>query len=143
VHGTILQDGPGLIREQLNVPRILIVDDQASIRSFARAVLEETGLTEIDEAKDGEEGLAQLGRDSYALLISDWNMPRMDGLALLKAVRADARFKGLPAIMLTAEASREHVKEAIALGVAGFVAKPFQPETLIAAVRRVIAGAQA
>lgn len=125
------------------MPRILLVDDQVSIRSYARAILDELGLPEVEEAKDGEEALAALRRERYDLLISDWNMPRMDGLALLKAVRADADLKALPAIMLTAEASREHVQEAIALGVAGFVAKPFKAETLIAAVRRVIPAAAA
>lgn len=118
--------------------RALVVDDMPSIRAFARAVLAESGLTEIDEAADGQEALAKLNGESYDLLISDWNMPKLDGLGLLKAVRASETLKALPVIMLTGETTREHVKEAIALGVSGFVAKPFKPETLIAAVQRVI-----
>lgn len=118
--------------------RALVVDDMPSIRAFARAVLAESGLTEVDEAADGQEALAKLNGQSYDLLISDWNMPNLDGLGLLKAVRASETLKALPVIMLTAETTREHVKEAIALGVSGFVAKPFKPETLIAAVQRVI-----
>ncbi|MDB5969232.1 MAG: cheY [Hydrocarboniphaga sp.] len=121
--------------------RILIVDDMPSIRDFTRAILGELGLNKVDEAKDGQEALGMLNAMRYDLLISDWNMPRLDGLGLLKAVRASETMKAMPVIMLTGETSRENVEEAIGLGVAGFVAKPFKPQSLMAAIRRVIPAA--
>lgn len=120
------------------MPRILFVDDLAGFRDIARAVLRELGLHQVDEAKDGQEALGLLTAMHYDLLISDWNMPIMDGLELLKAVRSNDALKSLPVIMLTGETARDKVQEAIALGVSGFVSKPFKPQALAKAVRRVI-----
>lgn len=122
--------------------RILIVDDMKSMRAFIRAVLEESGLSEIDEAEDGEGALSLLGKTRYGLIISDWNMPRMDGITLLRTVRSNETLKTLPVIMLTTEATREQILETKSLGVSGYVRKPFKPEDLAAAVRRVIAPAK-
>ncbi|MDR3416161.1 MAG: response regulator [Nevskia sp.] len=118
------------------------MDDMKSMRAFIRAVLEESGLSEIDEAEDGEGALSLLGKTRYGLIISDWNMPRMDGITLLRTVRSNETLKTLPVIMLTTEATREQILETKSLGVSGYVRKPFKPEDLAAAVRRVIAPAK-
>lgn len=119
------------------MPRILIVDDMSSIRALVRAVLRTSGFEQVDDAGDGQAALLKLGSTRYDLLISDWNMPILDGLGLLRAVRSHAALQALPVIMLTAETTKEHVAEAAKLGVSGFVAKPFKPDTLLSAVSRV------
>lgn len=118
--------------------KILIADDQKSLRDMIRFILQDAGLPDVKEVPDGEEALAELQQSSFDLLISDWNMPRLDGIGLLKAVRAAPALKSLPVIMLTGASSREHVVEAVKLGVSGFVKKPFDPDVLLAAVRRAI-----
>jgi len=117
---------------------ILIADDLESLLKLVRSVLRELRLEQVDEAEDGQAALSMLEKTRYSLLIADWNMPRMDGLALLKAVREHETLKTMPVIMLTGDGTRDHVIEAAKLGISGFVVKPFTPEALAAAVRRVI-----
>lgn len=117
---------------------ILIADDLESLRKLVRSVLRELRLDQVDEAEDGQAALSMLEKTRYSLLIADWNMPRMDGLALLKAVREHETLNTMPVIMLTGDSTRNHVVEAAKLGISGFVVKPFTPEALAAAVRRVI-----
>jgi len=121
-----------------SMSKILIVDDQKSLRDLLREVLHDLDLPEVDEAADGEAALAKLGAGPYELMISDWNMPNMNGIQLLRAVRANPSLRALPVIMLTGESAREQVIEAIKLGVSGFIKKPFNPTDLAVAVRRAI-----
>jgi len=121
--------------------RVLVVDDMKSMRAVIRAVLEDMGLAEVDEAEDGRAALILLAKAHYGLVISDWNMPGVDGITLLRAIRGHEALKMTPVIMMTTEASRDHILETRSLGVSGFVRKPFSPQDLEAAVRRVIPAA--
>ena len=120
------------------VKRILIVDDFSSIRALIRAVVTVVGDFAVDEAGDGEIALRKLGEQRYDLVISDWNMPVMSGLELLQKMRGDPRLKGVAVVMLTAETTKENVAAAAALGISGYVAKPFSPEKLISVLRPLI-----
>lgn len=110
--------------------RVLVVDDFATMRRVASAVLRELGFVSIDEAQDGEEALSKLRSGDYGLVLSDWNMPRMDGLTLLKSIRSDERLARLPVLMLTAEGMKQNVIDAVRAGASGYVVKPFAPATL-------------
>ena len=116
--------------------RVLVVDDQGSIRALIKAVLRSIDINDIEEAINGAQALQKL-RDAakpFQLVINDWHMPEMSGLQLLAAIRADEKLFRLRVIMLTSEHSREHVLEATALQVQGYVVKPFKPETLIKSI---------
>ena len=119
--------------------RILVVDDFATMRRIIRNLLQDLGFSNIAEADDGNTAWPMLQNGSYDLLITDWNMPGMPGLDLLKAVRADARRAKLPVLMLTAEAKREQIVEAAQAGVNGYVIKPFTAETLKAKLEKILA----
>jgi two-component system, chemotaxis family, chemotaxis protein CheY len=112
---------------------ILIVDDMASTRTFVRKALAELGYQNIEEAADGVEGyrLATEARAPIGLIISDWNMPNMNGLDLLKKVRADERLKKVPFIMLTTEAEQGSMIEAVKAGASNYILKPVNAETLL------------
>lgn len=110
--------------------RILVIDDMPSIRDLVKAQLKTMGYKTIWEAQDGEEGLEFLHKqlkdgEPVELVISDWNMPKLKGLELLKKVRASAEFKDLPFVLLTSEAEREQVTEAVLSGVSQYIVKPF------------------
>ncbi len=110
--------------------RILVIDDMPSIRDLVKSQLKTMGFKTIYEAEDGEAGLEALNRHFKAgepiqLVISDWNMPKLKGLELLKKVRASTEFKDLPFVLLTSEAEREQVTEAVLSGVSQYVVKPF------------------
>ena len=90
--------------------RFLVVDDFSTMRRIIRNLLKELGYNNVDEAEDGSMALAKLNRDTYDFIVSDWNMPVMDGLELLKAVRADAKLAHIPMLMVTAEAKKENIK---------------------------------
>ena len=120
--------------------RVLIVDDQASIRSLIKAVLRSIDIVDIDEAGNGAQALQKL-RDAgkpFHLLINDWHMPEMSGLQLLQAIRGDEKLFTLRVIMLTSEHSRENVLAVTALKVQGYVVKPFKPETLIKSIEAAL-----
>jgi two-component system chemotaxis response regulator CheY len=104
---------------------VLVVDDQMSVRALVRQALMTLGVKQIADAADGEEGLRMLRIRQTHLVLSDMTMPRMDGLALLKAVRADPVLKQIGFIMLTSRGEAELVKEAIAAGVNNYITKPF------------------
>ena len=118
--------------------RILIVDDQASIRSLIRASLHQLGFTDVVEAPDGEEGLRVLLTRSIHLVISDFNMPKLDGLALLRAIRSHPPIKNVAFVMLTGRADRELVQRAVQFGVNNFLVKPFTVATLKQKVEEVV-----
>jgi two-component system, chemotaxis family, chemotaxis protein CheY len=116
--------------------KILIVDDSATVRQQVRAAL--VSCFEVVEASDGVEGLeAIVGRDDLAAVICDVNMPRMGGLELLQLAGAKGKLVGLPILMLTTEGQPALVKQAKAAGAKGWIVKPFKPELLMAAMRKL------
>jgi two-component system chemotaxis response regulator CheY len=110
--------------------KILTVDDFSTMRRIIRNMLRQLGYTNIVEAEDGVEALSLLQREKVDFVISDWNMPNMSGLGLLKAIRADDNLKPIPVLLVTAEALKEYVVEAVKAGVNNYVVKPFTAETL-------------
>jgi two-component system chemotaxis response regulator CheY len=110
--------------------KILTVDDFSTMRRIIRNMLRQLGYNNIVEAEDGAEALSLLQREKVDFVISDWNMPNMSGLDLLKAIRADDNLKLLPVLLVTAEALKENVVEALKAGVNNYVVKPFTAETL-------------
>jgi len=110
--------------------KILIVDDFSTMRKIIRNILTQLGFKNILEADDGTTALEILKKEKVDLIISDWNMPKMNGLELLKAVRSDETIKDIPFVMVTAEAQKENILEAIKYKVNQYIIKPFTPETL-------------
>jgi two-component system chemotaxis response regulator CheY len=110
--------------------RILVVDDFSTMRRIVKNVLKQIGYSNIDEAEDGADALNKLRSRRYDFVVSDWNMPNLDGLEMLKEIRADEQLKGLPVLMVTAEAEKEKVVTAIRAGVNNYIVKPFTAETL-------------
>ena len=119
--------------------RFLVVDDFSTMRRIVKGLLNELGYTDITEADDGNTALPLLKNGSFEFLITDWNMPGMPGLDLLKAVRADAKLGKMPVLMLTAEAKREQIIEAAQAGVSGYVIKPFTAATLKEKIDKILA----
>jgi two-component system chemotaxis response regulator CheY len=109
---------------------ILVVDDFSTMRRIIKGLLQDLGFSNITEAADGLTALSLLKAGNFDLLNTDWNMPGMQGVELLREVRADERMKKLPVLMLTAEAKREQIVAAAQAGVSGYVIKPFTAATL-------------
>lgn len=110
--------------------KILVVDDFPTMRRIIRNLLKELEFVNVDEAEDGAVGLEKLRGGNYGLVVSDWNMPNMDGLAMLQAIRADPIMAKLPVLMVTAEAKKENIIAAAQSGANGYVVKPFTAITL-------------
>lgn len=110
--------------------KILIVDDFSTMRRIVRNLLKELGYTNVDEAEDGAMGLSKLRAEPFDFVISDWNMPVMDGLTMLQTIRADPALAKLPVLMVTAEAKKENIIAAAQAGANGYVVKPFTAATL-------------
>jgi two-component system chemotaxis response regulator CheY len=110
--------------------KILTVDDFSTMRRIVRHILRQLGYNNIVEAEDGATGLEILRQEDIDFVISDWNMPNMSGLELLKAIRSDDKLKDIPVLLVTAEALKENVLEAVKAGANGYIVKPFTPETL-------------
>lgn len=110
--------------------RFLVVDDFSTMRRIVRNLLKELGFTNVDEAEDGQVAPHKLKTQSFDFVVSDWNMPNMTGIELLKALRADAQLKTMPFLMITAEAKRENIIEAAMAGANGYIVKPFTAATL-------------
>ncbi len=110
--------------------KILIVDDFSTMRRIIKNLLRDLGFTNTQEADDGQTALPMLQSGDFDFLVTDWNMPGMQGIDLLKAVRADAKLKDLPVLMVTAEQKREQIVEAAQAGVNGYIVKPFTAQTL-------------
>jgi two-component system chemotaxis response regulator CheY len=110
--------------------KILVVDDMSTMRRIVKTCLKQVGYSNVDEAEDGQGALAKLSQEPYAFVISDWNMPNMTGLDLLKAIRKDPALKAIPVLMVTAESKKENIVEAIQAGVSNYIVKPFTAETL-------------
>ena len=119
--------------------KFLVVDDFSTMRRIVKNLLQELGYNDISEADDGNTALPLLQKGSFDFLITDWNMPGMAGLDLLRAVRADQRLAKMPVLMLTAEAKREQIIEAAQAGVSGYVIKPFTAITLKEKIDKILA----
>jgi len=116
---------------------VLIVDDFATMRRIIKGVLKQLGFSNLIEAEDGEAALKELKKEKIGLIVSDWNMPNMTGLELLKAVRADNSLKNIPFLMVTAEGQKENVIQAVQAGVSNYIVKPFTPETFNAKLEKI------
>ncbi len=110
--------------------KFLVVDDFSTMRRIVRNLLKELGFTNVDEAEDGVAALSKLRGSQFDFVVSDWNMPNMTGIDLLKQIRADAGLKHLPVLMVTAEAKKENIIEAAQAGASGYIVKPFTAATL-------------
>ncbi|MFV8833621.1 chemotaxis response regulator CheY [Aquisalimonas sp.] len=117
--------------------RILIVDDFSTMRRIIRNLLRELGFQNTQEAEDGNTALPLLKKGGFDFLVTDWNMPGMDGLTLLKHVRSDDDLKHLPVLMVTAESKREQIIEAAQAGVNGYIVKPFTAATLEEKINKI------
>lgn len=120
-----------------NTP-VLIVDDYKTMLRIIRNLLKQIDIENVEEASDGQEALNKLRAGHFGLVISDWNMAPMTGLDLLKEVRADARLKDTPFIMITAESKTENVVAAKQAGVSNYIVKPFNAETLREKIEKVM-----
>jgi two-component system chemotaxis response regulator CheY len=116
--------------------KVLVVDDFATMRKVVRNLLKQAGYEDIVEAEDGVMALKALKSQKIDVVISDWNMPNMSGLELLKAVRADADLAKTPFLMVTAEALQENIVAAVKAGVSNYIVKPFTPEVLNEKIKR-------
>jgi len=110
--------------------KILIVDDFPTMRRIIKNLLKDLGYENVDEAEDGAIALEKLRNGGFEFVVSDWNMPNMDGLTMLRSIRADATLAKLPVLMVTAEAKRENIIAAAQSGANGYVVKPFTAATL-------------
>ena len=110
--------------------KVMIVDDFATMRRIVKNILTQLGFKNFIEADDGSTAWEILQKEKVDFIVSDWNMPKMTGIELLKKVRADERFKDLPFLMVTAEAQKENIVEAVKARVSNYIVKPFTPETL-------------
>ena len=117
--------------------KILIVDDFSTMRRIIKNLLRDLGFNNTQEADDGSTALPLLKNSDFDFLVTDWNMPGMTGIDLLKAVRADDKLKGLPVLMVTAEAKREQIIEAAQAGVNGYVVKPFTAQALKEKIEKI------
>ncbi len=108
--------------------KILVVDDFSTMRRIVKNVLKQLGFENIEEAEDGAQALAKLKTGGFGFVVTDWNMPNMDGLEFLKKTREDAAIKDTPILMVTAEAEKDKVVAAIQAGVNNYIVKPFTAE---------------
>ncbi len=117
--------------------RFLVVDDFSTMRRIVRNLLKELGYTNVDEAEDGVVALQKLNSAPFDFVVTDWNMPNMDGLTLLQTIRATAGLKHLPVLMVTAEAKKENIIAAAQAGASGYVVKPFTAGTLAEKLEKI------
>lgn len=117
--------------------KILIVDDFSTMRRIIRNILKQIGYSDIHDAEDGTQAITKLKADRFDFVISDWNMPNMSGLDLLKAIRTDADLKDTKFLMVTAEAMQENVIAAVQAGVNNYILKPFTAETMKERIDRI------
>ncbi|WP_027190929.1 chemotaxis response regulator CheY [Fundidesulfovibrio putealis] len=110
--------------------RVLVVDDFSTMRRIIKNILRQLGFTNIIEADDGSTAWETLNKDKIDFVISDWNMPKMPGIELLRKVRASEEFANMPFLMVTAEAQQENIIEAVQAKVSNYIVKPFTAETL-------------
>jgi len=118
--------------------KFLIVDDFSTMRRIVRNILKEIGFVNAEEAEDGQAALSKLKGGNFNFVVSDINMPNMNGFELLKSIRADNELKGLPVLMVTAEARKEDIVSAAQWGASGYIVKPFTKATLEEKVQKIL-----
>ncbi len=116
--------------------KALVVDDSMVMRKILIGALAQAGITEVGQAGDGEDAVAQAAADSYGLVLMDWNMPKMLGIDALRAIRASGN--KVPVIMVTTEAEKSRVLEALKAGATSYIVKPFEPATIVGKIKAVI-----
>ncbi len=119
--------------------KVLVVDDFATMRRIVRNILKQIGFTNIIEADDGKTALKVLKKEKCDLILCDWNMPEMPGIELLNNIRSDDELKDIPFVMVTAEAQKENIVEAVKAGVTSYIVKPFTAETVTEKLSKVFA----
>jgi two-component system chemotaxis response regulator CheY len=117
--------------------KILVVDDHESMRKIEKQILNDLGYKNVDMADDGSTALPMLQKGNYDFVISDWNMPQMEGIELLRAIRADERISKTPVLLVTAESKKDKIIEAAQAGVNDYVVKPFNAEILSEKISRI------
>lgn len=117
--------------------RFLVVDDFSTMRRIVRNLLKELGFANVDEAEDGQIALQKLQAGGFDFVVTDWNMPNMDGLTLLQTIRATPNLKSLPVLMITAEAKKENIIAAAQAGANGYIVKPFTAVTLSEKLQKI------
>lgn len=110
--------------------KVLVVDDMVTMRRIVKNILKQLGFGNVDEAENGQEALQKLRADTFGFVVSDWNMPVMTGIDMLRAIRADEKLKAIPVLMVTAEAQQSNLIEAVQAGVSNYIVKPFTAETM-------------
>ena len=119
--------------------KVLVVDDFATMRKIVRNILKQIGFTNIVEADDGANAMSIIKEDTIDFVVTDWNMPNMTGLELLKNIRATEKAKNMPVLMVTAEGLSENVVDAVKAGVDNYIVKPFTAETVQAKIEQIFA----
>lgn len=119
--------------------KILVVDDFPTMRRIIRNLLKDLGFENVDEAEDGQMGMDKVRNNNFDLVVSDWNMPNMDGLEMLQQIRADEILSSLPVLMVTAEAKKENIVAAAKAGASGYVVKPFTAAVLEEKINKIFA----
>jgi two-component system chemotaxis response regulator CheY len=117
--------------------RILVVDDFSTMRRIIKNILKQLGFTNVADADDGSTAWEILNKDKIDFIISDWNMPKMSGIELLRKVRSSEEFADIPFLMVTAEGQQENVIEAVQAGVSNYIVKPFTPETFEQKIKKI------
>ncbi len=117
--------------------KFLVVDDFSTMRRIVRNLLKELGYTNVDEAEDGAVALQKLNAGQFDFVVTDWNMPNMDGLTLLQTIRRTPQLKHLPVLMITAEAKKENIIAAAQAGASGYIVKPFTAGTLAEKLEKI------
>ena len=116
---------------------VLVVDDFATMRRIIKNILRQLGYDKVEEAEDGAAALAKLRDGDFDLVVTDWAMPNMTGVELAKAIRADAKLKDTPILMVTAEAMKENIVEAVKAGVSNYIVKPFTAEVMKEKIEKI------
>ncbi len=118
--------------------KILAVDDSPTMRRIIVNTLKRAGFNDVSEATDGKDALAKMKVDNYSLVITDWNMPEMDGLSLVTHIRGNAELQDMPILMVTTRSVKDDIIEAMKAGVNNYIVKPFTPETLGEKIQQVL-----
>jgi len=118
--------------------KILAVDDSPTMRRIIINTLKRAGFSDVDEATDGKDALAKMQVDDFDFIITDWNMPEMDGLAFVNSVRAEDKYKALPILMVTTRCVKDDIVQAMKAGVNSYIVKPFTPDTLKDKIKQIL-----
>ena len=120
--------------------KILAVDDSPTMRRIIINTLKRAGYNDVVEARDGKDAIAKMKVEKVNFVITDWNMPEMDGLTLVTTIRSMEEYKSIPILMVTTRSVKEDIVEALKAGVNNYIAKPFTPDTLKQKIEQVLAG---